>query len=94
MANNKKYLLQNDIVTEKKYLSHEMYLAQAEALYRTGKIEKAQFVFYKPLKDDIHKEKFEIWGDAINLPWQGFGYDQSFPYGANGANDANDKKKK
>jgi len=86
----KKYLLENDIVTEKKYLSHEMYLAQAEALYRTGKIEKTQFVFYKPPKDKIHSLKFETWGDKVNLPWQGFGYDDSFPYGSK--NDPNRAK--
>ena len=70
---HKKYLLDNHIVSEKKLLSHEMYLAQAEALYRTGKIEKTQFVFYKPPKDKIHKYKFETWGDRVNTLVR-FGY--------------------
>eukprot|EP01084_Bolivina_argentea_P241831 405843_1 len=65
---NKQFLL--DIVSKKKYLSYEMYLAQSEALFRTGKLEKAQFVFYKPTKSDIHKEKFDEWMDEITLSWQ------------------------
>ena len=69
---NKKYLLKEGIITEKKYLSYEMYLAQSEALFRTGKIEKAQFVFYKPKKEKIHQYKFEEYSDRVHLSWQGF----------------------
>eukprot|EP01084_Bolivina_argentea_P106382 190379_1 len=70
---HKDYLLSNSIVTKKRYLSYDIYFAQSEAAFRIGKVEQAQFLFYKPKKDEIHKRKFQEYETDIFLSWQGFG---------------------
>jgi len=52
------------------FLAYEMYLAHCEASYRVGIIDKAHFVFYKPLVDNIHTKPFSKYSNEVTHVWQ------------------------